>query len=213
MLWPKATAAERGRGQNMLRLARRALELSSPCAQLVSPTALLAGAAVRQVSLTPSSMVAEANGVEAGVQALTLDEKAGTTASTKSHADFLAERQPFYAKRIELFEKYMERENQKVEAARAADVKCKVVLPDGTEKEAVQGVTTPMDIARGISPGLAKKVVVAQVDGKEWDINRPFVGDSALKLFGPDTPEGMDVRPTFHPPLTRAPLPLSLPSP
>lgn len=138
-------------------------------------------------------------GVEKGVAAMTVEDVDGVTQSTttKSHEAFVAEKQPFYAKRIELFEKYLKREQERVEAAKAAAVPIKVVLPDGTEKEAVKGATTPRDIAESISSGLAKKVISAHVDGKEWDINRPFVGDCAVKLFSANDSEGMDVR--FHP--------------
>lgn len=135
-------------------------------------------------------------GVETGVQSLTVEDINGVSESTttKSHADFVKERLPFYQKRIDLFEKYWERQQRQIEAAAAADEKIKVVLPDGNEKEAVKGVTTPMDIAKGIASGLAKKVVVASVDDAGWDINRPLTGDCALKLFSPNDAEGLDVR-------------------
>ena len=142
------------------------------------------------------SMGGDCCGADTGVQALTLEDRTNGAAaqpSSRSHADFVQEKQPFYAKRIQLFEKYQQRERDKREQAAQADVKCKVVLPDGGEKEAVVGVTTPMDIAKSISSGLAKKVVVAHVDDKEWDVNRPFLRGCTLKLFGPDSAEGMDV--------------------
>jgi TGS domain len=136
-------------------------------------------------------------GVETGVQSLTVEDINGVTQSTttKSHADFVQERIPFYKKRIDLFEQYWQRQQKQIEDAKAADVKIKVVLPDGNQKEAVKGATTPMDIAKEISTGLAKKVVVASVDGSKWDINRPLTGDCALQLFSPNDPEGLDVRP------------------
>jgi hypothetical protein len=135
-------------------------------------------------------------GGDTGVQAQTVEDVNGVseTTTSKAHADFLAERQPFYKKRIDLFEQYFLRQQQEFDAARAAEEKIKVVLPDGKEKEAVKGATTPMDIAKGISSGLAKKVVVASVDGEEWDINRPLMHDCALKLFSAADPEGQDVR-------------------
>ena len=136
-------------------------------------------------------------GASSGVAAMTVEDRQGTTEATssRSHQSYVDEKQPYYARRIELFDKYHKRETDKVEQAKAADVKVKVVLPDGTEKEGVKGATTPMDVARGISGGLAKKVVLAHVDGREWDVNRPLVGDCALKLFSADTDEGLDVRP------------------
>jgi TGS domain len=37
-----------------------------------------------------------------------------------------------------------------------------VTLPDGKEKEGVAGLTTPLDIAAGISKSLAKKVLISR---------------------------------------------------
>lgn len=132
--------------------------------------------------------------VEKAVTAMTLEDPDGVIegTTTKSHADFLAERKPFYEKRIQLFEQFYEREQQKIAAAKSANVPVKIVLPDGNVKEGIKGVTTPMEVAAGISPGLAKKVVVAHVDGAEWDLTRPVEGDCTLKLFGFNDPEGQD---------------------
>jgi threonyl-tRNA synthetase len=103
-------------------------------------------------------------------------------------------RNTFYAKRVELFEKYQEREQQRIEQARQAAVPIKVVLPDGAVKPAIKNVTTPLDIAAEISKSLAKKVLVAKVDGELWDAFRPLEGDCALQLFSWDDPEGKEVR-------------------
>lgn len=62
------------------------------------------------------------------------------------------------------------------------------------ERPGVKGVTTPMDIANAISKGLAKKVVVAKVDGATWDMLRPLEGDCALQLLSFSDPEGKEVR-------------------
>ncbi|KAG2439420.1 hypothetical protein HXX76_004777 [Chlamydomonas incerta] len=102
------------------------------------------------------------------------------------------ERMPYYKKRVEVFEKFAEREQAKLEAAKAANVAIKVIMPDGKERAAVKGVTTPMDIAKEISASLAKKVVVADVDGHAWDLARPLEGDCSLKLFSFDDAEGKD---------------------
>lgn len=62
------------------------------------------------------------------------------------------------------------------------------------EKPGVKGVTTPLDVATAISKGLAKKVVVAKVDGAVWDLTRPLEGDCALQLLSFDDAEGKEVR-------------------
>lgn len=100
----------------------------------------------------------------------------------------------FYAKRVELFEKYYARHQGQVEAARAAGVPIKVVLPDGAVKSGTKGATTPLDVANDISKSLAKKVLVAKVDGEVWDAFRPLEGDCALQLLTWDDPDGKEVR-------------------
>jgi threonyl-tRNA synthetase len=105
----------------------------------------------------------------------------------------VAERKPYYEKRIALFEQFQQRQKAQIEEARAAAVPINITLPDGKQKQGIKGVTTPMEVAKEISASLAKKVVVADVDGKPWDLLRPLQGDCALKLFGFDDPEGKDV--------------------
>jgi hypothetical protein len=100
----------------------------------------------------------------------------------------------FYKRRVELFEKFREREQQRVEEARKAGVVIKVVLPDGAVKEAIKGATTPLDVANEISKSLAKRVLVAKVDGAAWDAFRPLEGDCALQLLTWDDPDGKEVR-------------------
>lgn len=103
------------------------------------------------------------------------------------------ERQPYYHKRIELFEKYHAREEAAIEAARAANVPIKVTLPDGATKDGIKGVTTPLDVATSISKSLAKKVLVAKVDGDVWDLFRPMEGDCSLSLHTFDDADGKEV--------------------
>lgn len=57
-----------------------------------------------------------------------------------------------------------------------------ITLPDGSVKEVEQGASS-MDIAMGISEGLARNVVAAEVNGEVWDATRPFEGDVSLKLL------------------------------
>ncbi|GFH25676.1 AA_TRNA_LIGASE_II domain-containing protein, partial [Haematococcus lacustris] len=47
-------------------------------------------------------------------------------------------------------------------------------------------------IAKEVSSSLAKKVVVADVDGRPWDLTRPLEGDCALKLFSFEDAEGKE---------------------
>jgi len=96
----------------------------------------------------------------------------------------------FVQDRIKLFEQIYERQQQE----RSKDTfPIKVTLPDGTVKEAVGNQTSPMDIAIGISKGLAKKAVIAKVNGALWDLPRPLEGDCNLEILKFDSDEGNDV--------------------
>ncbi|PWH86544.1 threonine--tRNA ligase [Brumimicrobium oceani] len=65
----------------------------------------------------------------------------------------------------------------------------KVTLPDGTVKEVEKG-TTSLDIARGISEGLARNVLAAEVNNEVIDAMRPIETDSTLKLLTWNDKEG-----------------------
>lgn len=67
----------------------------------------------------------------------------------------------------------------------------KITFPDGNIREYEAGVS-PMQIAESISMGLAKKVLVAEVDGKSWDLTRTLTGDCALKLYTWDDTAGKE---------------------
>lgn len=125
-------------------------------------------------------------------------EKLSVANKDTPFADLVAEKKPYYQKRIELFEGFAAREKQRIEAAKQAAVPIKIVLPDGGVKQGIKGATTPLDVANEISKSLAKKVVVAKVDGEGWDLFRPLEGDCALQLINWDDPEGKEVRKEQH---------------
>jgi threonyl-tRNA synthetase len=56
-----------------------------------------------------------------------------------------------------------------------------ITLPDGSIKQVESG-TSAMDIAMGISEGLARNVLSANVNGEVWDANRSITTDSTLTL-------------------------------
>ncbi|HUK52132.1 MAG TPA: threonine--tRNA ligase [Candidatus Binatia bacterium] len=57
-----------------------------------------------------------------------------------------------------------------------------ITLPDGAKREVPKG-TTPAEIARQISPGLAKAALVARVDGELVDLSRPLTDNSKLEIL------------------------------
>src|ERR1700692_2885335 len=57
-----------------------------------------------------------------------------------------------------------------------------ITLPDGSVKQYEAGATA-YDVAMSISPGLAKNVLSAEVNGQVWDLTRPINADASLKLL------------------------------
>uniref|UniRef100_A0A6U2CTI3 threonine--tRNA ligase n=2 Tax=Chlamydomonas euryale TaxID=1486919 RepID=A0A6U2CTI3_9CHLO len=98
----------------------------------------------------------------------------------------------YYEQRIKNFEKYHERELKKREAAKAAADPVKITLPDGTIMPGIRNFTTPLEVASAISESLAKKCVVAKVDGVPWDLFRPLEADCALSLHNFGDEEGRE---------------------
>ncbi len=76
----------------------------------------------------------------------------------------------------------------------------RVQLPDGSVQEVPQG-TTPLEIARSISPRLAEAALVARTapleaadgDGDLTDLTRPLERDSRLRLLTDRDPEALEV--------------------
>ena len=68
----------------------------------------------------------------------------------------------------------------------------RITLPDGSLKEVAPG-TTPLDVARSISPRLADAAVVAKLDGVLWDLTRPIESDARLQILTNKDPEALYV--------------------
>ena len=56
-----------------------------------------------------------------------------------------------------------------------------ITLPDGKVVKTAKG-SSPFDIAKSISEGLARKVLSASINNELWDIQRPIMHDCNLKL-------------------------------
>ena len=65
----------------------------------------------------------------------------------------------------------------------------KITFPDQSVKEFAEG-TTPMEIAKNISPRLAQEVLAAKVNGEVWDLTRPLMHDTAIQLLKWDDEDG-----------------------
>ncbi|HKY61511.1 MAG TPA: threonine--tRNA ligase [Gemmatimonadota bacterium] len=68
----------------------------------------------------------------------------------------------------------------------------RVTLPDGSELEMPTGAT-PADVAARIGPGLARAALVAEVDGRPWDLSRPLEGDVRLRILTPRDERALEV--------------------
>jgi threonyl-tRNA synthetase len=65
-----------------------------------------------------------------------------------------------------------------------------VTLPDGSSRSVPAG-STPADVARQISPGLAKAALAAFVDGHFVDLTSPITADAPLRLVTDRSPEAL----------------------
>ncbi|MCX6234177.1 MAG: threonine--tRNA ligase [Bacteroidetes bacterium] len=64
-----------------------------------------------------------------------------------------------------------------------------ITFPDHSVKQYPEGVTA-IDIASGISEGLARRVLSAKINGEVWDASRPLYHDSTFRLLTWDDEEG-----------------------
>jgi threonyl-tRNA synthetase len=67
-----------------------------------------------------------------------------------------------------------------------------ITLPDGSKKP-VEAGSSPLDIARSISPRLADAAIVAKVDGELADLARPIEKDAAVQILTNKDPEALVV--------------------
>ena len=65
----------------------------------------------------------------------------------------------------------------------------KITLPDGTIKEFEKN-STPMDVAKSISEGLARNVISARFNDDTVETKTPLTSDGSLTLFTWNNPEG-----------------------
>jgi threonyl-tRNA synthetase len=68
----------------------------------------------------------------------------------------------------------------------------RVELPDGSIKELPAG-STPLDVARSISEGLARQSVAARVDGQLVDLSHRLEADARLELVTSASRDGLEI--------------------
>jgi threonyl-tRNA synthetase len=67
-----------------------------------------------------------------------------------------------------------------------------ITLPDGSKK-AVEAGSSPLDIAKSISPRLADAAIAAKVDGELADLARPIEKDATVQILTNKDPEALTV--------------------
>ena len=67
-----------------------------------------------------------------------------------------------------------------------------ITFPDGKTKSVAAG-TTGLDIAKGISPSLAKRTVAMQLDGVLSDLNDPISKDVAINFVSRTDPAALEL--------------------
>ncbi len=67
-----------------------------------------------------------------------------------------------------------------------------VSFPDGSKREYPEG-STPLSIAESISKSLARRSVIAVVNGELRDMKRPLDGDAALELLDISSKDGLEL--------------------
>ncbi len=64
-----------------------------------------------------------------------------------------------------------------------------ITLPDGSKKQYNEGITG-LEIAKDISPRLAKEALAIDVNGETWDLTRPINTDATVKIYTWDDEQG-----------------------
>ena len=64
-----------------------------------------------------------------------------------------------------------------------------ITFPDGSVRQYEKGITA-IEIARDLSPRLAAEVLVAEVCGEVYDLQKPIEADASVRLLKWDDPEG-----------------------
>lgn len=97
----------------------------------------------------------------------------------------------FIAERLALWDRLKAEREEFLAAQVPQDIV--VTLPDGKQVPGQSWRTTPYEVAKGISQGLADNSVVAKVNGEQWDLDRPLEASCSLALIKFDDEEGQAV--------------------
>ncbi len=164
------------------------------CADLHAPTSRAMGGDCCGGDDSPGAAAVSAAAAEAARLAISepAAPAAAAAAAAPSWDEAVRAKAPYYQRRVDMFEALKAKRDAAAAAALAAGAPLVVTLPDGSTRPGVAGATTPLDVCNAISKSLAKKTLVAKVDGAVWDLARPLEGDCALQLLSFDDAEGKE---------------------
>ncbi|KAI1338090.1 threonyl-tRNA synthetase [Xylariaceae sp. FL0016] len=97
----------------------------------------------------------------------------------------------FLQRRVEMFDRIKKRQDE--ELAMKPREPISITMPDGSVKPGTSYVTTPAEIAMGISKSLLKRTIVARLDGDKdqlWDLERPLERSCKLELLDFEDEQG-----------------------
>ncbi|XP_066584638.1 threonine--tRNA ligase 1, cytoplasmic isoform X2 [Prorops nasuta] len=93
--------------------------------------------------------------------------------------------------RILLWDKLKKQYNEEIAGKQPEDIT--ITLPDGKELKGQSWRSTPYEIAKSISQGLADNTVISKVNNELWDLDRPLETNCKLQLLKFDDPEAQQV--------------------
>ncbi|KAK9886632.1 hypothetical protein WA026_017555 [Henosepilachna vigintioctopunctata] len=128
---------------------------------------------------------------EKGEKAKIKKDKKAAGESDKSSVKELNPLPDYIQERLNLWDKLKVKYNE--ELLKKSHLPLRVTLPDGKIVDGVSWETTPYDIAKGISQGLADNTIISRVNGELWDLDRPLEGDCKLELLKFSDPEAQAV--------------------
>ncbi|XP_071449349.1 threonine--tRNA ligase 1, cytoplasmic isoform X2 [Hetaerina americana] len=97
----------------------------------------------------------------------------------------------YIEERLNLWNKLKSQYEMEIQAKNPVPIT--VTLPDGKKIDCQAWRTSPYEVARGISQGLADNTVIAKVNGVLWDLDRPLETSCTLQLLKFDDDEAQQV--------------------
>ncbi|OXH41022.1 threonine-tRNA ligase [Cryptococcus neoformans] len=94
----------------------------------------------------------------------------------------------FFAERLKIYDEWKAKYDKFVTEQPREPIT--ITFPDGKTVQGTSWETTPLQLARDISPSLADRVIIAKVNNQQlWDLTRPLEASCSLALLDFDSPD------------------------